>query len=102
MLKSLLIELSLNIENVDDGIKPSEKIVSYLQNFDSNISILGDMKISQIEYFFFWESLFEIMTDHEMKVLQDDNLKEALYRTFNNSLRECPQLLLEQKIISYI
>ena len=102
MLKSLLIELSLNIENVDDGIKPSEKIVSYLQNFDSNITTLGNTKISQLEYFFFWDSLFEIMTDHEMKVLQDDNLKEALYRTFNNSLRECPQLLLEQKIINYI
>lgn len=102
MLKSLLIELSLNIENVDDGINSSKKIVSYLQNFDSNISTFGNTKISQFEYLYFWDSLFEIMINNNLMVFQDDDLNEVFYRTFNNSLRECPQLLLEHKIISYI
>ena len=102
MLKSLLIELSLNIENVDDGINSSKKIVSYLQNFDSNISTFGNTKISQFEYLYFWNSLFEIMINNNLMVFQDDDLKEVFYRTFNNSLRECPQLLLEKKIICYI
>jgi hypothetical protein len=102
MLKSLLLELSLSLENVDDGIKPSKKIVSYLQNFDSNILTFGNMTISQFEYLYFWDSLFEVMIKNELMVLQDDDLKEVLYGSFNNSLRECPQLLLEEKIINNI
>lgn len=102
MLKSLLIELSLNLKNVDDGIKPSKKLISYLRNFDSNILTFGNMTISQTEFLFFWDSLFEIMTIYKLKDLQDDDLKKILHRTFNNSLQKCPQLLLDQRIISYI
>ena len=101
MSVSTIIEhLSTNLVD-DHHIEAPLVILSSIHEFNYQV-LYPTKEVTQMEFIYFWDNLFQIIIENRLKQLSNLNLRETLYEAFKTSLNKYPRLILTDKIVNHI
>ena len=99
-VSTIIEQLSTNLVD-NHRVGPSRVILSSIHIFYYEV-LYPRNKITPMDFIYFWDRLFQIIIEKQLKSLSNPNLREILYEAFKTSLNKCPRLLLTDKIVNHI
>ena len=101
MAVSTIIEhLSTNLVD-DHHIEAPLVILSSIHEFNYRV-LYPTKEVTQMDFIYFWDNLFQIIIENRLKQLSNLNLRETFHEAFKTSLTKCPRLLLTNRIVNHI